>query len=99
MEGDSTIDDRLELIIKQQEAVRQQMADLQQTLDTLEFKRWYYETAQQAGTTDVLTNMPLEQLPEKYREVRKRLQGSGQKDTSLGWRLFNGQYIIHAVGK
>lgn len=84
MEGDSTIDDRLELIIKQQEAVRQQMADLQQTLDTLEFKRWYYETAQQAGTTDVLTNMPLEQLPEKYREVRKRLQGSGEKGTSLG---------------
>lgn len=76
MEGDATIDDRLELIIKQQEAVRQQMAELQQTLDTLEFKRWYYETARQTGTTDVPRDMPLDELPEKYREVRKRLQGN-----------------------
>ena len=76
MEGDTTIDDRLELIIKQQESVRQQMAELQQTLDTLDFKRWYYETAKQAGTTDVPRDMPLDELPEKYREIRKKLQGN-----------------------
>lgn len=76
MEGDATIDDRLELIIRQQEAVHNQIAELQQTLDTLDFKRWYYETAKQAGTTDVPRDMPPDELPEKYREIRKKLQGN-----------------------
>lgn len=70
MQGDSTIDERLRLIIKQREAVRAQMAELQQTLDTLDFKCWYYETAKQAGTTSVPGNMPLEEIPEQYRAAR-----------------------------
>lgn len=75
MEGDATIDARLELIKKQQEAVEAQMEELRQTLDTLDFKRWYYETAKAAGTTDVPRSMTLDQLPEQYREVRRRLRG------------------------
>ena len=74
MLGDETIAQRLELIIRQQEAVRKQMEELQQTLETLDFKRWYYETARDAGTTAVPRNMALEELPEQYREVRRRLR-------------------------
>lgn len=74
MQGDETIAQRLELIIRQQEAVRKQMEELQQTLETLDFKRWYYETARDAGTTDVPRSMTLEELPEQYREVRRRLR-------------------------
>lgn len=74
MRGDSTIDDRLKLILKQREAVLAQMADLQKTLDTLEFKRWYYETAKQAGTTSVPRNMPVEEVPEQYRAARITLR-------------------------
>ena len=74
MQGDETIAQRLELIIRQQEAVRKQMEELQQTLETLDFKRWYYETARDAGSTSVPRNMSLEELPEQFREVRKRLR-------------------------
>ena len=74
MQGDETIAQRLELIIRQQEVVRKQMEELQQTLETLDFKRWYYETARDAGTTAVPRNMALEELPEQYREVRRRLR-------------------------
>ncbi len=74
MQGDSTIDDRLKLILKQREAVQAQMADLQKTLDTLDFKCWYYETAQKAGTTAVPRSMPLEDIPEQYREARITLR-------------------------
>jgi len=74
MQEDETIAQRLELIIRQQEAVRKQMDTLQQTLETLDFKRWYYETARDAGTTAVPRNMALEELPEQYREVRRRLR-------------------------
>lgn len=75
MEGDSTIDERLQLIVKQREAVERQIADLQETLATLDFKKWYYETAKAHGTTDVPRDIPLEELPEAFREIRRKLRG------------------------
>ncbi|MGN0979009.1 MAG: MerR family transcriptional regulator [Candidatus Avoscillospira sp.] len=74
MQGDETIESRLELIYRQREAVRAQMAELQKTLDTLDFKCWYYETAKEAGTTDVPRNLPLEEIPEQYRAARINLR-------------------------
>lgn len=74
MQGDETIESRLELIYRQREAVRAQMAELQKTLDTLDFKCWYYETAKEAGTTDVPRNLPLEEIPEQYRATRITLR-------------------------
>lgn len=74
MQGDETIEPRLDLIKQQREAVKAQLAQLQQTLDTLDFKCWYYETARAAGTTDVPRNMTLDELPERFRAVRKALQ-------------------------
>lgn len=75
MLGDETIDDRLELIIKQKQAVKQQIDELNSTMKTLDFKEWYYKTAKTAGTTEAPRNMSLEELPEEYREVRKKLRG------------------------
>lgn len=75
MQGDETIEPRLALIKKQRAAVEKQIAELQDTLSTLDFKCWYYETAQKSGTTDVPRNMSLNELPEKFREVRKKLKG------------------------
>lgn len=74
-EGDSTILARLNLLLKQRELVIAQMNDLQQTLDTLDYKIWYYETAKNAGSTSAPENTPTEDLPEKLQCVRKRLQG------------------------
>ena len=45
------------------------------TLATLDFKKWYYETAKAHGTTDVPRNMAIDELPEEFREVRKKLRG------------------------
>lgn len=75
MQGDDTIDERLTLIIRQKEAVKTQIDDLSQTLKTLEFKEWYYQTAKEAGTTSVPRSMTLDELPEEFREVRKALRG------------------------
>ena len=73
MEGDSTIDQRLEMFQKQKRILQAQMEELQDTMDTLEFKCWYYETAKAAGTTDVLKNMSIDQIPERFRKVRRNL--------------------------
>ena len=75
MQGDETIDERLELIMKQRDEVGRQIAELQETMDTLNFKCWYYETAKSAGTTAVPREMKLEELPEEFREIRKKLRG------------------------
>lgn len=75
MQGDKTINERLDLIIKQKESVIHQINELTKTLKTLEFKQWYYETAKEAGTTEVLRDMPTEELPEQFRQVRQALRG------------------------
>ena len=76
MQGDQTIEPRLALIIKQKESVKAQIAELEETLRTLEFKEWYYNTAKENGTTSVPRNMTLDELPEEFREVRLRLRGN-----------------------
>ena len=73
-QGDRTIEARLQMMYRQREAVRAQMAELQKTLDTLDLKCWYYETAKVAGTTDGLKNMALEEIPEQYRAARITLR-------------------------
>lgn len=75
VQGDETIDERLELIRKQRDEAGRQIAELQETMDTLNFKCWYYETAKSAGTTAVPREMKLEELPEEFREIRKKLRG------------------------
>lgn len=75
MQGDETIDKRLALIVKQKKSVKQQIDELNSTLNTLEFKEWYYETAKKAGTTEVLLHMTPDEFPERFRETRKKLRG------------------------
>ena len=75
MEGDDTIDKRLTLINKQKESIEKQIEELSEIHRVLIFKEWYYETAKKEGSTSVPRNMTLEELPEEFREIRKRLRG------------------------
>lgn len=75
MQGDETIEDRLQLFLKQREHVQKQMEQLQQTMDVINFKCWYYENAKAAGTTAALDQMQPEEFPEKFQGVRRRIMG------------------------
>lgn len=81
--GDSTIKERLEMMKKQRESVKEQMAKLQQTLDTLDYKVWYYSTAEKAGTTAVPRNMPEEEVPENLRAARRRLKLTHARESEM----------------
>lgn len=74
MEGDSTIEQRLEMFRKRKEAVERQIAELQETLELLNYKCWYYETAKAAGTCAVLQNIAPEDIPEEVRTAREKLR-------------------------
>lgn len=76
MQGDSTIGERLKLIVRQKEEVKARISELESTLLTLEFKEWYYTEAKAAGTTEAPRSMELCELPERFREVRLKLKGS-----------------------
>ena len=82
MRGDETINERLELIERQRDAVIDQIEYLKQTLDTLDYKRWYYQTAKEAGTCAVHDSLSPEDIPESIRRTKERLHCKcGESDT------------------
>ena len=74
LQGDDTIGLRLAMFRHQQEALKQQMEELQRTMQMVDYKCWYYETALEAGTVDVPQSMELSQVPEEFREIRLKLK-------------------------
>ena len=74
LEGDATIDQRLEMIKKQKAVVEQKLAEMQNTLDALNYKVWYYETAKAAGTCKVPDEMPEEDIPTELRGIKHDLK-------------------------
>lgn len=73
MEGDSTIEERLQLFYRQRELLQAQMEALQRTMDVLDYKCWYYETAKEAGTVQIPQSMSVDELPPQFRKVKKDL--------------------------
>lgn len=69
-QGDATIGRRLALIEKQRQSVLDQQKQLEETLFMLDYKRWYYQTALEAGTCAVHDTLPPEQIPERFRQLK-----------------------------
>lgn len=76
-QGDATISQRLQLFVNRRRAVQQQMAQLQKTLDLLDYKLWFYETSEAAGTTSIHDGQTVEDIPEEYREAFTHARGQG----------------------
>lgn len=54
--GDQTLQERYELFLESRKNVKEQMAELQKTLELIEHKCWYYETALEVGTESIHKN-------------------------------------------
>lgn len=76
-EGDATISQRLQLFANRRRAVQQQMAQLQKTLDMLDYKLWFYETSEAAGTTAIHNGQTAEDIPPEHRAAFTRARGHG----------------------
>ena len=74
LRGDDTIEDRLRLFLRQRAALEERMEELRRTLETVDYKCWFYETAQAAGSTDVPQNLPEAQVPPRFRAIRRELR-------------------------
>lgn len=69
--GDGTIGERLDILERQRESVKKQIAELEEHLEMLDYKVWYYQTAKKEGTTAALENYPEDRVPEKLRKFIK----------------------------
>ncbi len=76
LKGDDTIDLRLAMFRHQKEVLRQKMAEMQHTMDMVDYKCWYYETAKAAGTVEVPQNMDEEEVPQRFRDIRRELKNT-----------------------
>ena len=74
LQGDDTIELRLALFRHQRESLKQQMEEIKHTMEMVEYKCWYYETAKEAGTVEVPQNMALSEVPERFQKIRQELK-------------------------
>lgn len=72
-EGDASLDQRLAMFQRRREAVLAQIQELQNTLALLEYKCWYYQTAQAAGTENAVRDLPPEKIPPEHQAAKSRL--------------------------
>lgn len=73
-QGDSTVAQRLKIIMDQREAVEAQITELQDALDVLKYKTWLYEVALEAGTTAVHDHLSPEEMPPNIRKIKERIR-------------------------
>lgn len=71
-DGDSTLENRLNLFKKQKKNVINEINKLKETLSLIEFKEWYYTEALKDGTEENVKNMPLENMPKEIQKEFKK---------------------------
>ena len=79
VEGPATYPQRKELFARRRAAVEQEMAQLQKTLDMLNYKCWYYDTAIAEGGEEGIRAM----LPDKLPPEVQKLYDSSFRDLPL----------------
>lgn len=73
VEGDQNIDKCLHLFQEKQKVLEAEMRRLQECIDAVNYKVWYYETAKEAGTISVHESMAQEDVPDEMRDIRSRM--------------------------
>ncbi len=65
--GDSTLNLRKEMFIKQKSNIEAKISELKRALSLIEYKCWYYDEALRDGNESRVKNMKLDEIPEDIR--------------------------------
>ena len=71
VQGDETLEQRRMMFYSRKQAVEEQMAQLQKTLDFVTYKCWFYDTAVAMGSADAPKSMKPEDLPADILQKKK----------------------------
>lgn len=76
--GDSTLQQRYKLILEQKAVIKKQIDQLNICLQEFEYKEWYYQSAIEAGTENVVKNitsisptLEVDKIPKNYKKEGK----------------------------
>ncbi len=69
-EGDASLQKRRDLFHKRLEEVKKQMDELQNTMNILKYKCWYYDTAAACGTENAVKDLSENEIPEELRDFK-----------------------------
>ena len=75
-EGDATLQRRRDMFFERRSVVEKQMEAIQKTLEVVQYKCWYYETAVQAGSESGVKAISFEDMPESARQGKAELERS-----------------------
>ena len=67
-EGDNTLAKRKDMFHERKQAVLDQIAELQEVLNLINYKCWYYEEAVKHGSEEAVKNIPPEKIPEEIKD-------------------------------
>lgn len=73
MKGNDTIDARLDMFRKQREVLKTQLEELRHTLNVIEYKCWFYETAKELGSVEAVQELGSSQVPSRFSPNREEL--------------------------
>ena len=68
-QGSSTYPQRLELFVRQEEAVKEEMRKMEKVLAMIQYKKWYYEQAIENGSEERVKEMLPDHLPEEIQAL------------------------------
>ncbi|MDL2297818.1 MerR family transcriptional regulator [Synergistaceae bacterium OttesenSCG-928-D05] len=71
--GDSTLQQRRDMFYERLDCMNRKMQELQQTINTVKYKCWYYDTALSAGTEEVSKNMSEKDMPEEIQIYKREM--------------------------
>lgn len=74
-EGSSTYPQRRQLFEARKKVLEAQMADLQRSLDMIQFKCWYYDQAIADGSEERLNQIIPDELPEDIKQLYLHAHG------------------------
>ena len=74
--GDEALTERLAIFTRRREILKQELADLQDVLNVIEYKCWYYTKACEAGSEKSVKCMTISEIPEEFRKAREHLHKS-----------------------
>ncbi len=68
-EGDATIDKRLKLFQEQEKKLRNEIKKLNQSLDLIKYKEWYYTKAKNDKTESFVKNLNPQEIPKEIQKL------------------------------
>lgn len=69
-EGDASLQKRHDMFYNRLDVMEKRVAELQNTINLIKFKCWYYDLALSAGTEEVPKNINEEDIPEELRNYK-----------------------------